>query len=113
MHELGIVVQIVRIAQKTAEANNLSKVHKIILQVGELSGAIPEYVQKAFPAAIYNTPMEACELEVEVIPGIVKCRKCDCKHRLNETKGKCPSCSSDEYDVISGDQLFIKSIAAS
>ena len=113
MHELGIVSEVVKVARKAAEANNLTKIHKIILQVGELSGAIPEYVEKAFPAVVYNTTMEDCDLEVEAIPAIAICKECNHEYMLKDSNGVCPFCNSNRYDIISGNQLLIKNIVAS
>lgn len=113
MHELGIISEVVKVARRTAETNNLTKIHKIVLQVGELSGAIPEYVQKAFPAVVYNTAMEDCELEVEEVPAIANCKECNHEYRLKGSDGKCPFCNSNRYDIISGNQLLIKNIVAS
>jgi hydrogenase nickel incorporation protein HypA/HybF len=113
MHELGIIAQVVKIAGKTAEANHLTHVNKIVLQVGELSGAIPEYAKKAFPAVVYNTPMKDCQLEVEEIPGLASCQDCGRQYRVVEFKGKCPQCKSEKYTIISGTQLVIKEIVAS
>lgn len=113
MHELSIIVQVVKIAKKTAEANHLTKINKIVLQVGELSGAIPEYAKKAFPAVVYNTPMKDCQLEIEEIPGIANCQECGRHYRVVKYKGKCPQCQSERYSIISGTQFVIKEIVAS
>ncbi|HWQ40526.1 MAG TPA: hydrogenase maturation nickel metallochaperone HypA [Desulfosporosinus sp.] len=113
MHELGIIAQVVKVAQRTAKANHLTKVNKIVVQVGELSGAIPEYVKKAFPAVVYNTTMKDCQLEIEEIPGIASCQNCGQQYRVVEFEGKCPQCQSEKYNIISGTQLVIKEIVAS
>ena len=113
MHELGIVAQVIKIAQKTAEKNNLTKINKIILQVGELSGAIPLYVKRGFPAVVYNTPMQDCEVEVEEVTAYGICENCGHKFAIVKCEGECPKCQSNKFDIISGTQFLIKEIVAS
>lgn len=113
MHELGIIAQVVKVAQKAAKDNNLTTVNKIVLQIGELSGAIPDYAKKAFPAVVYNTAMKDCQLEIEEVPGIASCQDCGRQYRVVKFEGKCPQCKSEKYSIISGTQLVIKEIAAS
>ena len=39
MHELGILSAMVKTIEKIAETENLEKIEKIVLEVGELSGS--------------------------------------------------------------------------
>lgn len=114
MHELGIVVQVVRTAQKAAEENQLTKVHKIVLQVGELCGAVPDFVRKLFPVAIHNNEMfEDCKLKVEEVPAVAVCGQCQKEYQVTKTQGKCPECGSRDYKILEGTLFLIKEIAAS
>ena len=113
MHELGIIAQVVKIAKKTAEANNLTKINKIVLQVGELSGAVPLYVERGVPAVVYNTPMQDCELKVEEVTAYGVCEDCRHEFPIVKCEGKCPKCHSDKFNIISGTQFIIKEIVAS
>ena len=69
MHELGIVYNIVEQVLKVAGDNSLTEVEAIVLQVGETSPVIPEYLQKCFPAAVDGTMLEKTLLEIERING--------------------------------------------
>lgn len=114
MHELGIVVQVVRIAQEAANQNHLTKVNKIVIQIGELCGAIPEFAKKLFPVAIHDNEMfEGCELDIEEVPGIAACEHCGNEYKIVEARGRCPKCRSQKYKMISGTQFMIKEIMAS
>ncbi|MBL8967680.1 MAG: hydrogenase maturation nickel metallochaperone HypA, partial [Spirochaetaceae bacterium] len=41
MHELGVVIEIVKTVEDFAKANGVTKVDTIVLQIGELSSIIP------------------------------------------------------------------------
>jgi len=40
MHELGIVYEVIKIVDGFVEENNITKVDKIVLEIGQLSQAI-------------------------------------------------------------------------
>ncbi|MGI5172726.1 hydrogenase maturation nickel metallochaperone HypA [Treponema sp. OMZ 840] len=112
MHELGVVCEVLKTVQKIVEQEKVSKIEKIVLQVGELSGIVPAYLEECFPAAVYKTPFEGTKLEMEVIPGEVKCK--DCSEVFNGLKHnlKCPKCKGEHLDALSGREFIIKEILA-
>lgn len=44
MHELGIVFYILRDVKEEAEKNNVKKINKVVLELGEVSGVVPSYL---------------------------------------------------------------------
>ena len=44
MHELGIVVHIVRTLEDVAQENSLTDIRKVTLQIGKVSGIEPDYL---------------------------------------------------------------------
>ena len=112
MHELGLLSGVVKTVERIMAEENLTKVEKIVLQVGELSGVIPSYVEECYPAAVYKTTLENTKLEMEVVPGIVRCRKCGEEFSGYLFNLKCPRCASQELDALSGREFIIKEILA-
>lgn len=61
MHELGIVVHIVRTLEDVAQENSLTDIRKVTLQIGKVSGIEPdyldcwEYYKKKVPLLKYST----------------------------------------------------------
>jgi len=78
MHEVGIISSLVKTIEKMVQEEGMTEVQRVVLEVGELSGIVPEYMEKCWPAATYRTFMEKTTLEMHVVPGIVKCRDCGC-----------------------------------
>ena len=112
MHELGIVIEIVKNVKAFAEKNGISKVDTLVLQVGELSPAIPQYIEECFPAAVDGTFMVDTKLKIEILQGNAMCKDCNKIYNLIENKGVCPSCESKNMEIISGRELMIKEIIA-
>ena len=48
MHEIGIVRAMAKTVTDYAEANGIDKVAEIVLDIGELSLVIPEYVEELY-----------------------------------------------------------------
>lgn len=110
MHELGVLVEVVKTVEKFAENNETGRIETLVLQVGELSSMIPEYLKKLYPAAVDGTILEGSALEIEIIPANALCRDCKKVFGLVKSKGKCPFCDTVNWEMLSGREFFIKEI---
>lgn len=110
MHEMGIVLSFVKIAEDFAVKSNAVKVKKVVLQVGEISGIVPQYLHEFYPVVIEKTKLAGSELIIETIDASVFCTVCATTYNPCETDMKCPNCGSERCDVIDGGGLFIKEI---
>ena len=110
MHELGILSSLVHTIEKIVKDEGLTEVEKIVIEIGELSGIVPVYIERCYPAAVYKTFMEKTELELIVVPGIVKCS--DCQRIFNAVASdlRCPGCSGRNLEILSGNDMIIKEI---
>ena len=111
MHELGIVFEIVRVVEQAVKEENLPAVDTIVLQVGELCGVIPVYLDEFWPAAIDKKPFfKNTKLKLEVIPGMARCQHCGEVFNVIANEGYCPKCNSFDKDLLSGREFLIKEI---
>ena len=110
MHELGIISAMVKSIETIVHEQGLHEVKKIVLEVGELSGVVPHYMEVCFPAAVYKTFMEDTVLEMETIPGIVRCRQCGREFNCMAHDFACPGCGSVDMEILSGNDVMIKEI---
>ena len=46
MHELSIISAMLKTIEAIMEKNHLTRIEKIVLQVGEFSGVVPHYMQE-------------------------------------------------------------------
>ena len=112
MHELGVVMEVIKVVEQTMRENNLTQVEKIVLQIGELSSMIPHYVQDCYPACVDGTSLENTKLEIEILGANAICKECNKVYPVVQYKGVCPHCSSQNREVLSGREFFIKEIVA-
>ncbi len=112
MHEVGIVKAVISTVKGIMEEQELECVGKIVLQVGELSGIVPSYLEACYPAAVDNTFMEDTELELEVVPGISRCLDCNEEFNAYKEDFTCPVCRSKTLEALSGKEFMIKEIVA-
>lgn len=112
MHELGVVIEVIKTVERFAQKNEVTKIDKIVLQIGELSSMIPKYIESCYPVAVDGTFMEETKLEIEILPGNAICSKCNEVFNFIQSKGKCPTCGNKNIEIISGKEFMIKEILA-
>ncbi len=110
MHEVGIISAMLKTLERVMVEEKLSHIDKIVLEVGELSGVVPHYMEECFPAAVYKTPFEDLKMELEVVPGTIRCLECGNTFSFQGTRWKCPDCESEKLKLVEGTGLLIKEI---
>lgn len=110
MHELGILNSMIHTIERIVNEQGITEVDKLVIEVGELSGIVPRYIEECWPAARYKTFMENTELELDVVPGIVKCKECGRVFNAVSTDLKCPDCGSQQMEILEGNDMMIKEI---
>lgn len=117
MHELGVVIEIVRTVEDFAKRNGVTKIDALVLQIGELSSMIPHYIEACYPAAVEGTILADAKLKIETIPGNGRCSECGKVFNLlaqrDGSRGACcPHCGSGQWELLSGKEFLIKEIIA-
>ncbi|XOQ47407.1 MAG: Hydrogenase maturation factor HypA [Eubacteriales bacterium] len=109
MHELPVVLDIIRVMDEEAEKNNMKKISKISLVIGELSSIIDESVQMYFEAAAKGHPCEDAELVFEHRPAMLRCQSCG-KEFPHARDFQCPDCGGDSILIKgTGREFYILS----
>ena len=111
MHELGIVLNVIDRVEEIAKENNVKKVTKLTLEIGEVSSIVPSYFSDFFEWAKKKTDyMKDTELEMIILEGLSYCRDCKKTYKTTEYAKKCPHCGSDNTYLVTGDEMRIKDI---
>ena len=113
MHELGTVLYVIEQVEKVVEENNLSEVGSVTVQIGEVSGIIPEYITDAWKWAIKESKyLKDTELKVEKLEAVTFCE--DCKKTYSTVKYAkiCPYCGSEKTYLVTGNEYAIQEIEA-
>lgn len=112
MHELGIVYEVIKIVDQFVVENQITRVEKIVLEIGQLSQAIPRFIEECYPAAVSETDYETTQLEIITLPAMASCNSCQTEYNIVECRKICPTCSLEDFSLISGQEFNIKEIVA-
>jgi hydrogenase nickel incorporation protein HypA/HybF len=112
MHELGVIIEVVKTVEQFAAERGVTKIDTLVLQIGELSPIIPHYVHAVYPAAVDGTLLQDTKLEIEILPGNALCKNCRKVFNVLEHKGICPLCSGKDTELLGGKEFYIKEIIA-
>ena len=110
MHELGLMQNIVNTIQEYVHGNNVQKVIKVILEVGRVSGVVPESLEFCFGVCTKETMLEGAQLEIQSVSAVGRCKGCGEEFDLLENDFSCPTCEASEWDMVSGRDLIIKGL---
>ncbi len=110
MHEIGVVTAMVNTVVHYCEENQVAQVAEIVVQIGELSLVLPEYVEQLYPMVADGTMLQDTELIIETVPGMAICEDCDDVFNVIQHEGVCPSCGSRNKTVLSGRDFSIKEL---
>ena len=113
MHELSTVYYVFDTIEKIMIDNDLKEVGSVTLQVGEVSGIIPEYLESFWQFARKKTArFQNTELRIEPIPAVTYCEDCQGTYPTVPQGKTCPYCSSGKTFLIRGNEYTIKEIEA-
>lgn len=111
MHELGVVFYVVRDVKEVAENNNVERVASVVLQIGEVSGIIPDYLIDCWNWARKKEPvMEEAEMTIEQIDAVSVCEDCGEEYPTVQYAKVCPRCGSEHTCLLRGNEFLIKEI---
>ncbi len=111
MHEMGIAMQIVKIA--TAAIPNDAAGHPITrvnIKVGKLTAIVPDSLRFCFDIVSQETPLAGASLAIEEVAVKAVCDDCQHQWTIAGPVFVCPLCESPHIQLISGRELDVDSI---
>jgi len=108
MHELAICQALIAQVESVAQSENASRVVRIHLEIGPLSGVEPQLLQHAYPLAAAGTVAADAELIVDTSPVRVSCPSCESQTGALPNRLICGVCGDWQVEVTSGDELLLK-----
>ena len=113
MHELGIVFHIINSVEQVAADNELEKVNAVVLELGEVSGVIPDYLTDCWKwAAAKSELVSGSELKIETLSAVTHCDSCGRDYPTVAHGKTCPHCQSGSTWLLTGNEVNIKEIEA-
>ena len=105
MHELGITRSVVAIVAEHAKGQ---KVLSVTLEVGQLSGLLPESIRFCFDVCCKGTALEGAQLHIIEPAGRGHCSACGAQTPLSAPLGRCPECGESTLQLVAGTELKIR-----
>jgi hydrogenase nickel incorporation protein HypA/HybF len=106
MHELAIAESLVEAVQARTGRQTVRSVR---LQVGRLSGVVPDALMFAFELAAQGTPLEGARLLIDEPAGRLHCRTCQADQGRDDLILLC-ECGSADVEVTAGRELALLSV---
>jgi hydrogenase nickel incorporation protein HypA/HybF len=106
MHELSITQEVVE--QIVAKLGDV-RVRRVRLEVGRLSGIVPDAMAFCFELVTAGTGLEGAALEFDRPSGAARCRTCDAAFDTAEVLPLC-DCGSADVEVTGGASLRIREV---
>ena len=109
MHEFGLVISMIDLAEEAARKDGASRIEAIHVEIGALSGVVPEALEFAFGGAREGTMAAHARLEVTYLAAIAYCATCQSEFELDNRYGiaMCPSCDTPSADLRQGREMHV------
>lgn len=107
MHELAIVEALVKQCEEQVRLNNAQRVLSVEVKIGILSGVEPHFLETTFHTFKQDTVCECAELVMNMQKIVVVCKRCGCTNTLEKHHFICPTCKSDDLEVVDGEELML------
>lgn len=114
MHEAGIMESALEAACGRARAEGASRIHRIGLRVGTLSGVEPDALRFAFESLSPGTAAAGARLEIDTVPA--RCRCPDCELEFEVDSGfifTCPKCRRLTGELSQGREMELTALEIS
>lgn len=111
MHELSIAQNLVELVCDVLERDGAQRVLAVQLRVGALAGVAADALRFSYDIAVQNTPLEGSRLEIQTLPVMIHCPRCDRSVELPGLRPfRCPECDTPSATILQGRELEVASI---
>lgn len=112
MHELGICDALLKMVRGIMKDEELERVDKITVEVGTLSGVMPNFLADCWVAVADGTELEKTEFVIEELAGTAQCMDCGEEFVADLNDLTCPACKGKKLMPLTGRDLTLKEILA-
>ncbi len=107
MHELSIIANLFELLEEKAKEQKANKIVHVTLQVGLLSGAVPELLKTAFDIYKKDTMAAEAVLEIEEVQLKYQCQDCKAEMIEDDYIINCENCGSTNLKALAGMDMFL------
>ncbi len=107
------MTEALRMAVETAKAAGATRVLKLRLRIGTLSGVVPAAMRFAFDVVCHDTMAAGATLEIEVVPAACWCATCLAEFACENFFNECPRCHDFSGELRRGREMEIADVEIS
>lgn len=101
------------LAEKQAQTNGATQIHRLRLRVGVMSGVVPEALEFAFQALRPETMAANAVLEIDTVPAASWCAACQSEFPSEDLIFECPRCQRPSAELRRGTELELVAVEVS
>lgn len=110
MHELSVCLALLEQVGSIAAQKETSRVTRIELRVGPLSGVEADLLRSAWPLASAGTVAVDAELVIEESGVVVHCSACGADTPAQANRLVCGQCGDFKTSLVSGDEMILQRV---
>ena len=103
-------MSIVDICTEELQKAGATKVTRVEVEIGTLSGVETEALAFSWDVATHGTPLQGAPLHLRKVDAAARCRSCTTEFPVENLFGTCPACGEFGFEVLRGKELQIKAI---
>jgi len=107
LHELSLTMNMIEIAEEHARREGATVITSVTMEIGALSGVMPEAMEFAFEACSQGTLADGATLEIRRIPALGRCRECGKESEMESLLDGCTACDSFALDILKGEEMAL------
>lgn len=113
MHELSVCLALMQQVDRIAHEHKATRVERILLKVGPLSGVEVPLLRKAWQLAATGTIAAQAKLDIDTMAVTVRCTRCDAISDVVPNKLLCSACGDFRTRLVSGDEMLLANLELS
>ncbi len=108
MHEASLAIEVIALLER--QRSTLSRITRIVLDIGALGCVDEDALRTALLAALPGTLAEGATIEMHTIPAQARCLQCATVYEPPDRIEPCPHCGSARKQWLSGQSLTLRSV---
>ncbi|NDG74293.1 MAG: hydrogenase maturation nickel metallochaperone HypA [Synechococcaceae bacterium WB8_1B_136] len=122
MHELALMAELRHLAEEAASREGASRIHRLQLRIGSLSGVDADALRSAFAVVMADREpgdgsgsidTQGSTLELEVVRTVCFCADCQQEFAPSDVIHACPRCGALSTQVLRGRELELVALEVS
>lgn len=108
MHEASLAIEVIALLER--QRSTLSRITRIVLDIGALGCVDEDALRTALLTALPGTMSEGAAIEMYTIPAQARCLQCGSVYEPPDRIEPCPSCGSARKQWLGGQSLTLRSV---